>query len=467
MGKLSKIIELLNSEYRNRISLSSFGHKVSILRLLSDSFVVRRMFEELLEKLRQSPHRIEEKDFDFLGWANEALWPKLDSLMDENSCWIDNGLAHQLAGCLGGSYGEKLETMNYDVLDDFLDGLINMDNAVSVIEENVSVIRKTLVDIHNFKKNHRWGKDKYAMFYQQLHDEYHHPQWNQPDIKEIHDRWINELVGVPEMADLEQRRRELLISLFDSGFLDDIKRNIHVPASDDLHFGAIKDEAMVPDLNDTLKWVAALKKLCPLKEGMISFNEKATLGKYIYDNNISQQLCCDFFYYSALIDLVQMEMGWMEHPETKPQGVSEVVRVFVDRVKLLMNMAAEQNNTQKTLISRGHADTYLYMVDAEGIGQMMDELVATHEKVIMEYLGDASDATANTIKYVAPFIGFLLDTHIYTAEKMPKKELDGVFRQVYGKNTSAVSKMSNKYPSDEAKTLFDAAEKVIEKLKKL
>ena len=159
-------------------------------------------------------------------------------------------------------------------------------------------------------------------------------------------------------------------------------------------------------------------------------------------------------------------MEWMIHPETKPQGVCEVVRIFVERVKLLMNMAAEQNNTQKKLVSRGHADSYLYNVDAVGIGLLMDELLATYETTIKNYLGDATDATADTVKYVAPFIGFLLDTHLYTAAKMPKKELDGVFRKVYGNNTSAVLKMSNKYPSDEAKNLFDATEKVIEKHKK-
>ena len=464
MGKLSTSIEMLNAEYRNRVSLSSFGQKVSTLKLLSDSLVVRRLFEELLEKLRQSPHRIEEKDFDFLGWADETRWQKPQ--MEEDVCWIDNGLTQQLAYCLVGEYGEKMENMNYDVLDEFLDGLINMNNVEKVIEENISIIRKTLVDIHHFKKNHRWGTDRYEMFYQQLHDEHQYPQWDQSTIKEQHDTWLNDLVGEPDMEDLQQRRRELLISLFASGFLDEVKKTIHVPASDDLHFGAIKDEDMMPDLNDTLKWLAALKKLCPLREGKFHFDEHAKIGKYIYANNISHQACLEFFHYSTLIDLVQTEMEWLAHPETKPQGVSKVVRIFVERVKLLMNMAAKTNNTIKTLISRGHAEKYLYNVDTDGIDKLMDELLATHEATIKKYLGDATDATADTIKYVAPFIGFLLDTHLYTAAKMPKKELDGVFQKVYGSNTSAVLKMSNKYPSNEAKILFDATEKVIEKHKK-
>ena len=466
MGKLSTSIEMLNAEYRNRVSLSSFGQKVSTLKLLSDSLVVRRLFEELLEKLRQSPHRIEEKDFDFLGWADVARWQKPETSTDDYFCWQDNGLTKQLAGCLAGDYGEKLDVMNYDVLDDFMDGLINMVNVEATIEENISIIRKTLSDIHHFKKNHRWDKEHLASFYQKLHDEHHKRTGCQQEMREHHESWLNELVGEPDMEDLQQRRRELLISLFASGFLDEVKKNIHVPASDDLHFGAIKDETMVPDLNETLKWMAALKKLCPLSEGMIRFNELATLGKYIYDNNKSHQSCLAFFYYTAMIDLVQMEMEWLKHPETKPQGVCEVVRIFVERVKLLMNMAAEQNNILKKLVSRGHADSYLYNVDAVGIGLLMDELMATYETTIKNYLGDATDATADTVKYVAPFIGFLLDTHLYTAAKMPKKELDGVFRKVYGNNTSAVQKMSNKYPSDEAKNLFDATEKVIEKHKK-
>jgi hypothetical protein len=105
-------------------------------------------------------------------------------------------------------------------------------------------------------------------------------------------------------------------------------------------------------------------------------------------------------------------------------------------------------------------------VYADGIVQMLDELQANHQPVLDEYLKDATDLTADSIKYVAPFIGYLLDSHLFTPKKMPKKDLDWVFQDMYGKNTSAVSKMSNKCPLDETQKLFDTAEMVMKKYSK-
>jgi len=462
MGLYKTSIEMLNTEYRNRVSLSSFGYKTATLKLLSDSLVVRKLFEDLLKSLRQAPQQIEETDFDIMEWADESRWIKPDPQMYENICLGDSILTQQLAGCLGGDYGEKLSSMDYELFEEFMDGFINTKNAESTIEENISIIRKTLSDIHHFKKTHHWEKKHYAKFYHERHEDHLNTSGGMQVVKEEHDYWLNTQVGEPDLPDLEQRRRELVIALFDTGFFDVIRKHTHVPALDDLSFGVIKDDAMLPDLNEMLLCMAALQKLCPLgDDGMLRFDEQAKLGKYIYENNIPHHVCNSFFHYSALIELVQQEMECLAHPETKPQEMSEAVKIFVDRIKQLMTMAAEQNNVMKPLSTRGHNDTYLYHVDAEAVSMLLDELLVTQEALISNYLGDATDVTASSIKYVAPFIGFLLDTHRFTHAKMPKKAMNDVFKKIYGSNTSAVSKMSIKYPSDEARNLFEATERLI------
>lgn len=439
MTNLKKSIEQLNYEYRNRFSLSVVSQRASVLKLMTDSLDVRKQLENLYETLRQAPMLMEEADFDFLGWADEARWMKPEEQLFEDGDddnWVTMIGMQQLGDLLKEEAMFKL-----------------MDKA---IEENIRALRKTLKDIYQFRKTHRWSKESYAQFYHDIYDEHTKTEVWKRETQDVHDRWMHEQVGMLCMEDLEQKRRELMISCFHTGFLDNIYQKTHVPAHDDLHFGYIKNRQMVNDLDDTLKWVAAFKRLCPLKDNMFSFNEDAILGKYIYHHAIPQQTCWEFFHFANQIELVQTEMGWMEHPETKPKGESEVIRIFVDTVKLLMMKATKDNSTHRTMTPRGHSDSYIYNVEGERICLVMDILQVKHEPLLRDYLQDATANTANSIKYVAPFIGYILDTHLFTHAKMPKKDLDWVFKEVYGKNTSAVKKLNYSECSDEAKRLFEA-----------
>ena len=95
----------------------------------------------------------------------------------------------------------------------------------------------------------------------------------------------------------------------------------------------------------------------------------------------------------------------------------------------------------------------------------MDELLANYDYVLKDYLKGTTAETAGSIKYVCPFIGYVLDTHLYSAAKMPKNEFKKVMQIVYGKGTSAVSKMSDKNPSNEADILYKTAKEIMEKHK--
>lgn len=138
---------------------------------------------------------------------------------------------------------------------------------------------------------------------------------------------------------------------------------------------------------------------------------------------------------------------------------------FVKRVKEIMLKAEKDNGKQKQNNSRSYTTTYLYNVDGKGFGMVMDKLLADYEHVIKDYLDGATAETAVSIKYVAPFIGYVLDTHLYSAAKMPKNEFKDVFETIYGKGTSAVSKMSDKNPSSEAEVLYKTTKEIMEKHK--
>ena len=144
----------------------------------------------------------------------------------------------------------------------------------------------------------------------------------------------------------------------------------------------------------------------------------------------------------------------------------EPADVFVNRVKAIMMEAEKDNSKQKQNNSRSYTTTYIYNVDGKGFCKIMDELMANYDYVIKDYLKGATAKTAGSIKYVCPFIGYVLDTHLYSSAKMPKNEFKKVMQAVYGKGTSAVSKMSGKAPSDEAEVLYKTTKEIMEKHKK-
>lgn len=164
--------------------------------------------------------------------------------------------------------------------------------------------------------------------------------------------------------------------------------------------------------------------------------------------------------------------GIKDSPQTKngedspfEKDVIEPAVVFVERVKEIMLKAEKDNGKQKQNNSRSYTTTYIYNVDGKGFCKVIDELLTNYDYVINNYLKGATAETAGSIKYVCPFIGYVLDTHLYSAAKMPKNEFKKVMQVVYGKGTSAVSKMSDKTPSDEAKVLYKTAKEIMEKHK--
>ena len=155
----------------------------------------------------------------------------------------------------------------------------------------------------------------------------------------------------------------------------------------------------------------------------------------------------------------------IEESVNPPMEMVDPVKAFVDRVKLIMKNAEKDNGKEKPIKARGNGGTYIYNVDGDGFCGVMDDLLLTHEKELAAYLAGASADTATNIKYVAPFIGFILDTHCFTHKDMPKNAFQEAFESVYGEGTSAVSKMSDKEPPEENKKLFEVTQEIINKHK--
>lgn len=168
----------------------------------------------------------------------------------------------------------------------------------------------------------------------------------------------------------------------------------------------------------------------------------------------------------ALFEEVKDSPQTKEKEETSFESELQEPSVsFVERVKFIMLKAEKDNGKHKQNNSRSYATTYIYNVDGKGFCMVMDELLAKYEYLIKDYLKGATSETAGSIKYVCPFIGYVLDTHLYSAAKMPKNEFKKVMQSVYGKGTSAISKMSDRNPSNEADVLYKTVKEIMKKHK--
>ncbi|MBO4720692.1 MAG: hypothetical protein J5658_12575 [Prevotella sp.] len=146
--------------------------------------------------------------------------------------------------------------------------------------------------------------------------------------------------------------------------------------------------------------------------------------------------------------------------------VETPVEAFVSQVKRIMLIAEKKNGQEMVMTARGNGGTYKYQVDGKGFCKVMDLLLKDYTPQIEEYLNGAKVEAAGTIKFVCPFIGFVLDTHLYSEPKLQKSDLKFVMEEVYGKGTSATSKLSTKNDTNEAQNLFGIVEELMKNASK-
>ena len=473
MGYYKESIEQLNIEYKNRASITLFGRQASMLRLLADAYEVRLRFEKLLEIMKQGPSVFEDSDLNYLEWADGAKWQKPEEQEEPliriqkktaQTFGISNNspFAQTYANFMKDAFGERLNNIDIDRYKIIMSSVIASQDVISdyevklAIDENIKQLRKTLIEIDNLTSTKKWRKDDYANMYLSLFDDYKNDKLNIILVQADHNNWLKEIVAEPDVNDLFQRRRELLLELFKTGFLDSIKSRMHVPAEDDLLFCVIKDETLIPDLTDTLKWYAAFKKLCPLNKNVFSFNEYATLGKYIYNNRISIDVCNKFFHIVLLLEIVQQEVKWIEHPETRPRGEDETVENFVDRVKRIMLKAEDRNGEKIEYDDNKHNKcTYEFRVEGKLFGKVMDEVKEKYPELIIGYLDGKTGDNAIGVTKVCPFIGCVVDKYIFNASNLRKKDLEPAFQFVFGEKNERGQKRSFIQKMSETKDIKD------------
>lgn len=473
-------LETLHREYTDRTNITLFGQQAASIKLLADMFEVRCRFQKILERMQKEVVMLDDEGLDYQEWISREKWKREESvLMDEDirvtlNFTPESPLPQNYADTLLSLFKDKEKNniaFNADNFRNVVSSLFILNQIVDpqrmevAIDDELKKLLEVLLNIFNAKQRTLSNED-YANYYRKALINFRNGFLKKGLLDLKHKQWKDSLTEDMNMEVLNERRVKLLLDFFDTGFVDELKKERHRrPKEDALHFKDYDFDNWNDRMEDAIKYFDALSTICPYKDDMIDFSHHEKLGKYMLLHHIEPSLQDSFFECMELIKKVQADMRHLNHPDEVEEEGDSIVELFVERVKRIMLKAEDENGTKKENNSRKQPVQYEYNVDGKGFCEVMDELFHTHEKELSDYLDGATIKTAVSIKYVAPFIGFVLDTHLYTPKEMPKNSLGEAFKFVYGDNTSAVSKMSDKNPSEEAQKLFEVTQEIINKHK--
>lgn len=144
-----------------------------------------------------------------------------------------------------------------------------------------------------------------------------------------------------------------------------------------------------------------------------------------------------------------------EAPFNPPKKTEDPAKAFADTVKLIMKNAEKDNGIKKPIKARGNGGIYTYNVDGKTFGTVMDKILKSHKDSIEDYLEGSNAKKAVAMKYVCPFLGAVLNAHLFTPVQMEKNDLEDALNSVYGPGSSASTKLSAERLSESGKFLVE------------
>ena len=466
-------LETLHREYTERTNITLFGQQAMLIKLLADMYEVRCRFEKILGKLQSEAFVLEDEDVKYEEWYNPEKWKIADNslhiedMIETFNIKQGNPLPQTYSNILITPFGENANFDN-DRFRNVVSSLFVLNTIVDeqkmevALDGELKKLQKLLLDISNAKKRKK-EPEEYAVFFDAERLKYRKSFITKSKLLAEHRNWKDRNYDDDYKEALKERRVELLLELFDSGFLDDLKVRSHRRPEDLLGFKKYEFEKWNGREEDAIRYFATLCKICPFRDDMIDFSDHAKIGRYILDEHIEPPMVNAFLRVMELILLVQKEMRTIDDPDYVEDEDQSPAEAFIEKVKRILLLMEDENGTTLKLTGRGDRGmTYKFEVRGKALGEVLDDVLVNKEEYVKSYLEGATKETATQLKYVCPFLGYILDTHLYSTDKLQKKDLAPMFEHEYGK-TSAVSKMKHKTLSNEAENFFKIVEETMKK----
>ena len=136
---------------------------------------------------------------------------------------------------------------------------------------------------------------------------------------------------------------------------------------------------------------------------------------------------------------------------------------FADRVKTIIRKAATKNGQQIETSAKGHAGAYIYNIDAEAFCKAMDEMAASYEQKLKEFLGGSM--TCVQVTKVCFFIGHVIRMNIINDTNLQMADIVFAFADYYNTPQTVKAKLGDKKTTSEQDVFFGTFEGLLKKYK--
>ena len=253
-------------------------------------FEVRCRFERILERMQKEAVLLEDEDVDYMHWVSTEAWEGGKALLATED--LRNTIGIDDESIMPQKYAESLmyafvkdekEVIKFDTerFRNAISSLFVFEQIVDqqqmefAISNELERLRSVLLNISN-ARNLLLSDDEYAAYYDKRLTEYKTNFLKVAQLQGKHRAWKDGLDNGVSINSLQERRVELLLDLFGSGFLDSKKKECHKwTLGDVLKFKEYDFEEWNDKMDDAVKYFETLTKMCPYKDGMIDFGQSA------------------------------------------------------------------------------------------------------------------------------------------------------------------------------------------------
>lgn len=458
------MLETLQLELKNSKAVSLFGKQAAMLRLLGDFYHVNRHLENIAKSMNERPMVIDDEDVDYSFWANRDQWKdRLNTSIIEAED-IDKDKSNTVANHMLDVFGKYIDDVPGDVMRTLFSGILNSSINIpdyrfeEIIHLQIEKLVASLASIQ-YCREKEWKDEDFAKFYEERKADFENRHKNFNNPQNSYSQWKNQIPGSIDEDDYKQKRRIICLNLFESTFLDEAYKLLPHKSNDDFGFEEM-DDIECKDKASTKGKYAVLKKMGIYEDDKLTLHPYA-IGKYIYQQRITKEVCDCYFEFEAMLSLVQRDLRCHLHPEEKPLVEEEVVRAFIEKVRNLGLQIANKSGKIIKTNNRGYNGSYTFYFDGQRFSKFLDILLKDYQNKLAAFLKGKNNEDIGMVD-VCSFFGKLLKHKRFQKKGFRNKDIEEELKEVFGNTTSAVRKLSTPMRSPEGDELAYAIEQLLQ-----
>ncbi len=152
----------------------------------------------------------------------------------------------------------------------------------------------------------------------------------------------------------------------------------------------------------------------------------------------------------------------LQYTKKSTRQTDDPVDAFCQQLLDIVNALARMNGTLIKTNAKGVTGEYTFHIDAGKFGSMMQELKTEFRYKLEDYLGERNATQAIQLSLVAPFLGYVLNTHLISSPQIQKTDIAQVLHEFYPQSKNPIVALSKRSELDAEQSLFRMAETLLD-----